>query len=51
MQVILYKMLTWDHIIKNNNNNNNNKTAFNGCILSKIRILIKHIQWMRLQSK
>ena len=50
MQVIFY--LTWDHIIKNNNNNNNNnKTAFNGCILSKIRILIKHIQWMRLQSK
>ena len=35
MQVIFYKMLTWDHIIKNNNNNNNNKTAFNGCGFSQ----------------
>ena len=32
MQVIFYKMLTWDHIIKNNNNN---KTAFNGCGFSQ----------------
>ena len=35
MQVIFYKMLTWDHIIKKNNNNNNNKTAFNGCGFSQ----------------